>query len=86
MNNTRNFVISILALLVTTGALIGLTLFSFANFNYRGSGLDWIYPTSGFLMLGLIGSVAAVFANGSKVIAQRKRIKQIKRASDSARP
>jgi hypothetical protein len=79
MYPTRNLILSILALVVTTGALVGLTLFSFVNFNYRGSALDWIYPVSGLLIFAVIGSGAAVAVTGTKVIAQRRRIKRLLR-------
>lgn len=77
MYATRNLILSILALLLAVGALVCLTLFSFINFNYRGTGLDWIYPLSGFLILAAIGSAAAVVGTGATVIAQCRRAKRI---------
>ncbi len=76
MTAPRKFVASLVALVVVTCCLIGLFLVSLRFFTYQGSGMDWIYPTLGLLMVFWFGSAGIALSNGISAVSEYRRRKR----------
>jgi hypothetical protein len=79
MTATRLLIISFAALVLNTAGLFALVILSLKYFTYQGTGLDWIYPVSGLLIMAWLLSAFGVVANGVTVIAtaiKRRTAKQ----------
>jgi uncharacterized iron-regulated membrane protein len=68
MTAHRLFFISLVALFLATCGLAGFFIIAFKYFTYQGSGLDWIYPTGGLLVLAWAGSAFTAVASGVTAI------------------
>lgn len=75
MTALRLFFISLAALLLTTCGLAGIFVIGFRYFTYRGTGLDWIYPTGGLLAFAWLGSAFTAATSGIIAIAGLVRSK-----------
>lgn len=73
MTAVRLLAISLVVLFLATCGIIGFFVLSFAYFNYQGSGMDWIYPTSGLMILMWLGSVVMAVASRVEIAVERKR-------------
>jgi hypothetical protein len=59
----RVFVVSLVALAIATCAVVGFFAMGFLFFNYRGSGMDWMYPASrAFSKLWLVSAGTAAIS------------------------
>jgi hypothetical protein len=56
--------ISLAALILATCGLAGILLLAMKYFSYQGTGLDWIYPAAGLLIMLWCLSAFGVIASG----------------------
>ena len=64
MTATRMLGISFATLILATCGLAGMLLLAMKYFSYQGTGLDWIYPTAGLLIMLWCVSAFGVIASG----------------------
>lgn len=69
MTATRMLWLSLAGLTGATCGLAGLLIVAMKYFTYQGSGLGWIYPASGLLILLWCVSAFGVVSSGTTVIA-----------------
>ena len=64
MTATRMLGISFSALILATCGLAGILFLGMKYFSYQGTGLNWIYPTAGLLIMLWCVSAFGVIACG----------------------
>ncbi len=73
MSPVRLFFVYVAVLFATTCGLLGLLILSLEYFTYSGSGMDWIYPTSGAILILWMWSAFMAVQNGVIAIKQRSK-------------
>lgn len=76
MTPLQTFLCWLGALTLTACGLAGVIVITLGFFTYQGTGLDWIYPVSGLLLIACSASAYKVLSSGLYLIALARKRKR----------